>query len=134
MSVPTYVGTDLCRYQIMSVPTYVGTDLCQYRIISVPTYVGTDLLVGINHNWYLLFGRGVPLNIACFTPKIGLFLTRFSLLKKYFMEISNRCLASWMLFLEDYERKLDSFLRDISWEPLNKAGGSTDYCRKSDFF
>jgi hypothetical protein len=30
------------------------------------------------------------------------------------MEIPNRCLASWELHLDEYERKIDSFERGIS--------------------
>jgi hypothetical protein len=37
------------------------------------------------------------------------------------MEIPNRCLASCVLYLEECERKMNSFKGGISYDPSNKA-------------
>ena len=46
-------------------------------------------------------------HIAGFPTKIELFQTRFSFGKKYFMKILNRCMASWLLHLQEYIIKID---------------------------
>ena len=46
-------------------------------------------------------------HIAGFPTKIELFQTRFSFGKKYFMKILNRCMASWLLHLQEYIMKID---------------------------
>ena len=57
----------------------------------------------------LKVGRG----IVALTPKIGRFQTGFSILEKYFGEISNIFLASWVLHLKDHGRIFDFFLSEI---------------------
>ena len=50
------------------------------------------------------------------------------------MEIPNRCLASWVLHLEEYEGKIDSFERGISYDPSNKAGVIAGFTPKIGLF
>ena len=58
----------------------------------------------------------------------------FSLWNKYFMDISNRPLASLMLNLEACERKLDSFGGKFFYGHLNKAGGVAGFSPKFGLF
>ena len=82
----------------------------------------TDSL-GKGMSYDLLNKAGIlPLHIAAFTSKIGLFQTRFSFRKKYFLEISNRHVTLWVLHLEDCKRKTDSLGKGMSYDLLNKAG------------
>ena len=50
------------------------------------------------------------------------------------MEIPNRCLASWVLHLEEYERKMNSFKGGISYDPSNKAGVIVGFTPKIGLF
>jgi hypothetical protein len=66
--------------------------------------------------------QGLPTQIADSTPKNGLFQNGFSFKQKYLLGIQNRCLAFWMVHLEDPERKIISFSRGIIYGSPNMAG------------
>ena len=57
-----------------------------------------------------------------FTSKIGLFQTGFSYCQKHLLDISNRFLGSWMLHLEYYRRRINSFQVVTTQAPPNMAG------------
>ena len=57
-----------------------------------------------------------------FTSKIGLFQTGFSYCQKHLLDISNRFLGSWMLHLEYYRRRINSFQVVTTQAPSNMAG------------
>jgi hypothetical protein len=50
------------------------------------------------------------------------------------MEIPNRCLTSWVLYLEECEGKKNSFKGGISYDPSNKAGVIAGFTLKIGLF